>query len=370
MTGINLLCLAMGFEITILPTTASRIAEFDENNIVFGKIFTDHMLVADYENGSWGDVRIVPYGPMELSPANSALHYGQSIFEGLKAFKFPNGDIYTFRAKDNWRRLNVSAERMCMPTVPEELFEQGLNTLLDLDRKWVPGTEGSSLYIRPYMFATDEYVGVKPSEKYRLIIFCCPVGPYYSKPLKVKVEEYYSRSAPGGTGFAKCAGNYGASMLPTKLAQDEGYDQVLWTDPVHHELVEETGTTNIFAVFKDKVVTPALHETLLAGITRDSVIQLLKKQGIQVEERALSVEELKTGVQSGDLKDVFITGTAATLINLVGFGHGGKFYDIMQNGDRAISEKVKLQLDQIRLGLEVDSLGWMQKIATMHQQRI
>lgn len=352
----------MGFEITILPTTSSRIAEFDENNIVFGKIFADHMFVADYVDGQWTNAKIQPYGPIEISPAISALHYGQAIFEGLKAFKIPNGEIQTFRAEDNWSRLNISAERMCMPIVPKELFMRGLNTLIDLDRNWVPGKPGSSLYIRPFMFATDEYVGVRPSEKYKFMLFCCPVGPYYSKPLKVKVEEYYSRSAPGGTGFAKCAGNYGASMLPTKLAQLEGYDQVLWTDPIHHELVEETGTTNIFALIGNTVVTPALHETLLAGITRDSVIELLRLKGIEVEERALSVEELKTAFNQGELKDLFITGTAATIINLSGFGHGGKFYPVMENGSTQISQEIKETLDGIRTGKITDPFGWMETV--------
>lgn len=348
----------MGYEITIQKTENSRISDFDENNIGFGKIFTDHMFIADWQNNEWTNPRIVPYAPMSMSPANSAIHYGQSIFEGMKAFRQGN-EIKLFRPTENWKRLNKSAHRMVMPEVPEDLFMQGLKSLIALDSEWVPGSEGSSLYIRPFMFATDDYIGVKPSDTYRFAIFCCPVGPYYNKPLKVKVEETYSRAAPGGVGFTKCAGNYGGSMYPTKLAQEEGYDQVLWTDPVHHSFVEETGTTNFFAVIDGKVVTPATGDTLLKGITRDSVIQVLKSQSVEVEERQLSVEELKTAVDAGKISELFITGTAATLINLHGFGHKGDYYNVLDNGNTMISDEVRKTLDGIRLGKVEDTFGWM-----------
>jgi branched-chain amino acid aminotransferase len=351
----------MAHEIKIYRTQNSRLSQFDPHDIGFGKIFTDHMFVADYDGQQWTDLRIEPYGGMALSPATSALHYGQAIFEGMKAFA-AGEDVLLFRPLDNWKRLNISAERMVMPAIPQEIFMQALSTLVDLERQWVPNTEGSSLYIRPFMFATDDYVGVKPSEKYRFVIFCCPVGPYYSKPLRVKVEEDYSRSAPGGTGFAKCAGNYGGSMYATKKAQDEGYDQVLWTDPKAHEFVEETGTTNFFAVLEDTIVTPDLSENLLAGITRDSAIQILKSMGKKVEERPLSVTELKSLFEQKKIKELFITGTAATLINLVGFGHHGKFYDVMENGDTTLSEALKKQLDDMRYGHAPDSFGWLVKV--------
>lgn len=348
----------MGNEIKIHLTEKSRIGELDENNIGFGKIFSDHMFQVNWDGEKWTNAQILPYGSLSLSPATSALHYGQSIFEGLKAFN-TGTEIGIFRPEENWKRLNVSARRMVMPEVPRELFMEGLVKLVDIDRQWVPKSSGSSLYIRPFMFATDDYVGVKPSGKYTLIIFCCPVGPYYDKPLRVKVEEEFSRAAPGGTGFTKCAGNYGASMYPTRLAQDEGYDQVLWTDPVTHEFVEETGTTNFFAVIGDKVISPVLDGTLLAGITRDSIIQILKQEGHTVEERKLGVAELKEAFAKGQLKELFITGTAATLINLVGFGHHGHFYDVMAQGDTSISKKAKQIMDDLRYGKIADTFGWM-----------
>lgn len=348
----------MGYEIKIQRTQKSRIAELDENNIGFGKIFTDHMFVAHWDGKQWTDLSIEPYGNLSISPATSALHYGQAIFEGMKAFN-TGSEIRLFRPEENWKRLNISAKRMVMPEVPKELFMEGLTKLVDIDRQWVPKSAGSSLYVRPFMFGTDDHVGVRPSVKYTLIIFCCPVGPYYDKPLRVKVEEEYSRAAPGGTGATKCAGNYGASMYPTYKAQQEGFDQVLWTDPIKHEFVEETGTTNFFALIGNKVVSPFLDGNLLAGVTRDSVIKLIKSFGVEVEERKLSITEIKQAFAAGTLKELFITGTAATLINLVGFGHHGEFYNVMEQGDNSLSQKVKQTLEDLRYGRIADTFGWM-----------
>ena len=351
----------MPHNITIQNTEKSRISEVDFNNIGFGKIFSDHMFLADWDGQEWTRPRIEPYANLSLSPATSAIHYGQAIFEGMKAFR--NGDdVYLFRAHDNWQRLNISAERMVMPEVPESLFTEGLKTLIGIDKAWVPDSRGSALYIRPFMFATDDFIGVKPSEKYCFCIFTCPVGPYYSKPLRIKVEEKYSRAAPGGVGFTKCAGNYGAAMYPTKLAQSEGYDQVLWTDPSTHTLVEETGTTNFFAVTQKGVITPNLHETMLAGITRDSVIQVLKKDNIEVEERPLTVSELKSLHENGQLTELFITGTAATLINIEGFAHQGVYFDVMKTGNTNISDRLRSQLDGIRHGKLTDTFGWVDRL--------
>jgi len=351
----------MPHNITIRNTEFSRISEVDFNHVVFGKVFSDHMFLADWNGKEWTAARIEPYANLSLSPATSAIHYGQTIFEGMKAFR--NGDdVLLFRPRDNWRRLNISAERMVMPEVPESLFMEGLKTLLSLDKSWVPSSEGSALYIRPFMFATDDFIGVRPSEKYCFCIFTCPVGPYYSKPLRIKVEEKYSRAAQGGVGFTKCAGNYGAAMYPTKLAQAEGYDQVLWTDPSTHTLVEETGTTNFFTVTSNSVITPNLHETMLAGITRDSVIQILKKENIEVEERPLSVSELKSLHSAGSLKELFITGTAATLINIEGFAHQGLYFDVIQTGNTNISDMLRSRLNGIRHGNLADSFGWIDKL--------
>ena len=353
----------MNFEITIEKVKNSRIAEFDAENIGFGKIFTDHMFLSDWDGNQWTNHRIVPYGPILLSPATSAIHYGQSIFEGMKAFASSknNHDIILFRPEENAKRFNRSAKRMAMPEIPEALFLQSLISLLEIDRNWVPRTDGGSLYIRPFMFATDDFIGVKPSQKYTYAVFCCPVGPYYNKPLRVKVEEEYSRAAPGGVGFTKCAGNYAASMYPTALAQSEGFDQVLWTDPITHTMVEETGTTNFFAVFGNTIVTPELTDTLLAGTTRESVILTLKELGFSVEERKLTVQELKDRLAAGELSELFITGTAATLINLDGFGHHGEYHSVITQGNQEVSIKVKTYLDNIKIEIEPDNHGWITK---------
>ena len=349
----------MGFEITIEKSEISRIKDFDPQNIGFGKIFTDHMFLANWNGKEWTNPRIVPYGPLSLSPATSAIHYGQSIFEGMKAFKSQkDGKTLLFRPLENCKRLNKSAERMVMPSVPEDLFMSGLTTLLELDEAWIPKTEGGALYIRPYMFATDDFIGVKPSENFIFAIFCCPVGPYYNKPLRVKVEDEFSRAAPGGVGFTKCAGNYGAAMYPTQKAQKEGFDQVLWTDPVTHQWVEETGTTNLFAVINNTVITPSLTNTLLAGITRDSVITGLRHLGYSVEERQLSVQELKDAIANKTLNEMFITGTAATLISIQGFGHRGEYYEVLENGDITTSSAIKSFLDSLRYGNIEDPFGW------------
>ncbi len=353
----------MSFEITIEKTQNSRIGQFDPENIGFGKIFTAHMFLANWNGSEWINPRIEPYGPLNLSPATSAIHYGQSIFEGMKAFADKKtGKPLLFRPRENWKRLNRSAERMVMPVVPEELFMDGLKALIQLDAEWVPKTEGGSLYIRPFMFATDDFIGVKPSENYIFAIFCCPVGPYYTKALKIKVEEEFSRAAPGGVGFTKCAGNYGAAMYPTMRAQQEGYDQVLWTDPLTHTLVEETGTTNLFAVFHNEVITPKLGNTLLAGITRDSVIQGLRELGHSVIERELSVDELKERLEEGELKEIFITGTAATLIRIQGFGHSGDYFEVLEQGSTEVSDGIKQWLDAIRHGETEDVFGWNEGI--------
>lgn len=353
----------MSFEITIEKTQNSRINQFDPQNIGFGKIFTDHMFLANWNGSEWTNARIEPYGPLNLSPATSAIHYGQSIFEGMKAFADKKtGKPLLFRPRENWKRLNRSAERMVMPVVPEDLFMDGLKALIQLDAEWVPQTEGGSLYIRPFMFATDDFIGVKPSENYIFAIFCCPVGPYYTKALKIKVEEEFSRAAPGGVGFTKCAGNYGAAMYPTMRAQQEGYDQVLWTDPLTHTLVEETGTTNLFAVFHNEVITPKLGNTLLAGITRDSVIKGLRELGHSVIERELSVDELKERLEEGELKEIFITGTAATLIRIQGFGHAGEYFEVLDQGSTAISDGIKQWLDAIRHGEAEDVFSWNESV--------
>jgi len=348
--------------IRIQPTTASRLAETDLTHIEFGKVFSDHMFAVDYRDGEWQEPQIVPYGDMAVSPANSALHYGQAIFEGMKAYHQADGGVALFRPLDNWARLNTSAERMCMPTIPEELFMQGLKELIRLDAKWVPATEGSALYIRPFMFATDGFIGVRPSDSYRFMIFTCPVNAYYNKPLRVRFEQKYVRSAEGGAGFAKAAGNYGGAMMPSKMAQDEGYHQLLWTDASEHQYVEESGTMNAIFVIDGRVVTPALSSSILDGITRRSVLQLARDWGMPVEERKVSSLEVMEALAKGTLNEAFGVGTAATIAPIATIGFEGHDYDLPATNEKSFSKRVSAALEAIRSGEADDSHNWMVKV--------
>ena len=340
-------------------TSASRLQHLDPENIEFGKIFSDHMFVVDYRDGEWQDAQLLPYGDISVSPANSALHYGQAIFEGMKAYKNADGDITLFRPHDNLHRLNASAERMCMPQIPEELFMQGLTQLIRLDAEWVPSTQGSALYIRPLMFATDGFIGVRPSETYRLLIFTCPVGLYYSKPLRVRFEEKYVRSVEGGAGYAKNAGNYGAAMYPTKLAQLEGYNQLIWTDASEHRYVEESGTMNALFILDGKLVTPELSSSILDGITRRSVLQLARDWGMPVEERKVSAVEVMQALAEGRLQEAFGVGTAATIAPISVIGYQGHDHELPTPGEDAFSLRAGAALHAIRTGQAPDTHGWM-----------
>ena len=347
------------FPIRTQLTTAPRLAEQDFDHLEFGKLFSDHMFVVDYRDGEWQDAQILPYGELSVSPANSALHYGQSIFEGMKAYHQADGSVALFRPLDNWDRLNKSAERMCMPAIPEELFMQGLRELIRLDAGWVPTFAGSSLYIRPFMFATDGFIGVRPSEAYRFVIFTCPVGLYYNKPLRVRFEQKYVRSAEGGAGFAKNAGNYGAAMYPTKLAQQEGYNQLIWTDASEHQYVEESGTMNAIFVIDGRVITPALSTSILDGVTRRSVLALARDMGLTVEERKVSSREIIAALQNGTLEEAFGAGTAATIAPMAVIGYEGHDYELPAAGPNAFSKRVGAALDAIRTGEAADPHNWM-----------
>ena len=348
--------------INISKTTQSRISELDYDNIEFGKIFADHMFSVEYVDGQWQTPEIMPYGNLSLSPATSALHYGQALFEGMKAYKNAAGEVSLFRPLDNARRLNLSAERLCMPSIPEEIFMQGLTELLKLDSDWVPPTKGCALYIRPFMFATDEFVGVRPSAKYRFMIFCCPVGGYYANPLRVKIETEFSRSVEGGAGYAKAAGNYGAALYPTKLGQEQGYQQLIWTDGKEHKYLEESGTMNLMFVIDGKLVTPALSTSILAGITRDSVLQLARDWGMTVEERKISIDEILEAHANGTLEEAFGCGTAAVIAPIITIGLNGKDYDLPAVETRKFSNKVGVELDKIKTGEAPDPHNWMVKI--------
>ena len=344
-------------QISVKKTSQSRIKELDYNNIQFARQYSDHMLLADFKGGEWKNVRIEPYGNINLSPANPAIHYGQSIFEGLKAYKHDNGRVSVFRPQANFERMNISAERMVMPAIPEEIFMDGLKELLKLDSEWVPNANGTALYIRPFMFAVDEFIGVRPSDDFTFMIITSPVGAYYSKPVKVRVETHYTRAVKGGTGFAKTAGNYAASLYPAKLAHKDGYDQLIWTDGQEHKYVEESGTMNIMFVIGNTLVTAPTGDTILNGITRDSVLTIARDWGMNVEVRPLTVDELIDSAKTGKLKEAFGAGTAATIAHVDTIAHEGIDYKLDPSGWE-FSEKVLMELTDIRMGRVEDKFGW------------
>jgi len=349
-------------DFSITRIARSKINDISLENIPFGKYFTDHMLEADYENGEWKLVEIKPYQPLLLEPSLAALHYGQAIFEGIKAYRNRQGEAVIFRPYDNFKRFNISAERMQMPTVPEEIFIEGMRRLIQLDRNWIPDKEDYSLYIRPLMFATDTSIGVKASETYKFIILLSPTGPYYAAPMRIYVEEKYTRAAPGGVGFAKNAGNYGGSLKAAADAKEKGYDQVLWTDAAEHKWLQEVGTMNVFFIFGNKAVTPSLDEgTILAGVTRDSAIVVLKEMGLTVEERKISIDELLQAYTNGALSELFGTGTAATISpirELKYKDHIMKF----ETDKWKVSPALKKILTDIREVRKEDKYGWMVKV--------
>jgi branched-chain amino acid aminotransferase len=349
-------------KIDIQQAKRSRIAEVDFSDLPFGKVYTDHMFMADFRNGEWKNLRILPYGHIPMSPATPAIHYGQSIFEGMKAYHSKNGEVMIFRPLDNLKRLNISADRMCMPLVPEDLFMESLTTLVDLDRTWIPRTEGSSLYIRPFLFSADEYIGIRPSQDFTFMIILSPVGAYYSTPVKVKIETHFTRAVAGGTGYAKAGGNYGGAIYPSKLAQDEGYHQLIWTDGRNHEYIEESGTMNVMFVINDTLVTPALSDSILAGITRDSVLQLSRSWGMKVEERKISVTELVNAMEKGNVKEAFGVGTAATIAQIELIGYQGKNYTLPAVDKREFSNRVYRELEGLKRGLLPDPFNWVFKM--------
>ncbi|WP_257668420.1 branched-chain amino acid aminotransferase [Parapedobacter tibetensis] len=348
---------AATLQIQVEHTQQSRLSQVDFNNLKFGQILSDHMLVAEYANGQWEDVRIVPYGDISISPSMSALHYGQAIFEGIKAYKFVDGTVSIFRPDKNHERFNKSAARLEMPEVPQEIFIDGLRKLIGLDHSWVPATPGASLYIRPFMFATEAALGVHPSNSYKFIIITGPVGSYYNKPLRVKVETHFTRAADGGVGFSKNAGNYALSLHPTKLAQQEGFDQLIWTDAKEHTYVEEAGTANLLFRVGDTIITPSA-DTILHGVTRRSIIEIARHWGYQAEERKVSVKELVDGIKDGSVTEAFAAGTAATLTPISEIGYKGQLYTLPDPAKREFSNKVLQYLNDLRYGRIADEFGW------------
>lgn len=343
--------------IRVEKTQQSRLSQVDFHNLKFGQILSDHMLVADYEDGEWKDVSIVPYAELSLSPATSALHYGQAIFEGIKAYKFDDGTVSIFRPDQNHARFNKSAARLMMPEVPAEIFVDGLQALIDLDRDWVPPTAGASLYIRPFMFATEAALGVHPSKSYKFVIITGPVGAYYNKAIRLKVETHYTRAAEGGVGFSKNAGNYALSLYPTYLAQQEGFDQLMWTDAKEHKYVEEAGTANLIFRTGDTIITPSA-DTILHGITRKSIVEVARHWGMAVEERKVSVAELIEGIENGTVTEAFAAGTAATLTPISEIGYEGQVYTLPDPEKREFSNKVLQYMNDLRYGKIEDPFGW------------
>lgn len=349
--------------ISIESIKKSKLPEVDFSDISFGRVFSDHLFVADYRDQAWQDARIVPFADMPLSPANSALHYGQSIFEGMKAYKSESEDkILLFRADKNFERFNLSASRMCMPQVPEAIFLGGLKKLLEIDSGWVPARAGYSLYIRPLMFATDTFIGVRPSESYRFLILTSPVGSYYAEPVRVKIETNYARACEGGTGAAKFAGNYAGAMYPARQAKAEGYHQLIWTDAKTHRYIEEAGTMNLMFVLNDTLITAPASDTILYGITRRSIVDLAKSKGMQVEERPIEVKEIINAIENNTLQEAFGAGTAATIAHIAEISHEGKDHKLPPIENRTFSKWVKQELSDLQRGKKTDTRGWIQKI--------
>lgn len=344
--------------IRVQRIAASRISEVDFNNLGFGNHIADHMLVADYKDGAWSEPQIVPYGELPMTPAMLALHYGQAIFEGMKAFRMNDGRINIFRTPRHYRRILKSLERMCMPALPEELFVSSLHALVETDQQWLPNGEGSSLYIRPVVFASESKLGVKVSEQYKFVIMTSPVGPYFSKPIRVKVEETHVRAAEGGTGYAKCAGNYGGAFYPTQLAREQGFDQVLWTDAKEHQYIDESGAMNVMFVMDGKLVTPKLTSAILDGITRDSILTLAKDMGVPTEERKVSLDSLIDGFKKGTLTEAFGAGTAAVVSEIAVINIHGKDYGLPPAHGDSFQQRVKQKLSNLRRGTEPDVHGW------------
>lgn len=350
-------------DIRVKPIAKSRISELDTSNIHFGRLYSDHMLIAKYADGQWGTPEIMPFGNLSLSPATTFMHYGQAIFEGIKAYKDPSGAPIIFRPYDNWKRMNLSAERMAMPALPEELFMESLRRLIDLDRDWIPTADGTSLYVRPFMIATDEFIGVRPAERFSFIIITSPAGPYYSKPVSIYVQDQYVRAFPGGIGYAKAAGNYGASMYPTQQIRKMGYDQILWTDGFEHKYVQEIGTMNVFFIIGDKAVTPDLESgTILEGVTRASIITLLRERGITVEERPISIDEIGEAYRQGKLKEAFGAGTAASIAAISELTFHEKHITLPPVEEWEIANWLKRELSDIRYGRKEDTHGWIFRV--------
>ncbi|SIS88120.1 branched-chain amino acid aminotransferase [Zobellia uliginosa] len=343
--------------ISVEKVKESKIEQVDFNNLAFGSVFTDHMLVCDYKDGAWETPKVIPYQPISLDPSAKIFHYGQSIFEGMKAYKDDNNKTWLFRPLENFKRLNISAKRMAIPELPEEFFMEGLKTLLKVDNQWIPQTEGSSMYIRPFIFASGNGFHASPADAYKFIICLAPSGSYFSGKIKVLIEEKYSRSANGGVGYAKTGGNYAGQFYPTQLAVAKGYNQVIWTDDHNHEYIEEAGAMNIFIRIDDTLITGPTSDRILDGITRKSILQLAEKKGIQTEVRKITVTEVIEAAKDGRLKEMFGAGTAAVVSPISGFGYKGVDYDLPEL-ESSFASQIKKDITDIQYNRAEDPFGW------------
>ncbi len=343
----------------IQKTTKTRLENFDPENFSFGNTFIDHMVICEYEDGKWGDVRLVPYGPLEFTPAMMGVNYGQACFEGMKAYKDKDDQVFLFRVDKNFERINKSAERLAIPQIPKEVFIEGLMALCDVDRNWIPYGEDVSLYLRPVVFATEEALKARISSKYMFAIVATPVKAYYTEPVAVKIADYYSRAASGGVGYAKAAGNYAASFYPTKLAIEEGYEQVIWTDDATHTKLEESGTMNVFVRINDVIYTPKISDKILNGVTRDSFIQLAEAKGIEVVVDDILVEDVLNAHKNGTLREIWGVGTAVVVNQFKAVGYKDQHYELPRlSPEDSFAAILKKDLVSIQTNKAEDPFGW------------
>ena len=346
----------------ITQVKQSRIKTVNFSNLPFGTVFSDHMFICKFKEGKWNDPKIIPYGPIPMNPGSKVLHYGQSIFEGMKAFKNSNNELLLFRKNDNFKRLNKSAIRLSIPQIPEDLFMDGLEKLLSLDSKWCKNDDGYSLYIRPFVYASEDGVKASSAKEFTFIIITSPSTKYYSGEINLLVEENYARASKGGVGFAKAAGNYAASFYPTRQANLRGFQQVVWTDAVDHKYIEECGTMNIWFRIRDKLITPSLSDSILDGITRKSIITLAKDMGIIVEEKKILMSELIEAYRLNDLKEVFGSGTAVAISPISSITFRDQKMNFKSSNDN-FSYVLKQKLQKIQKGEDKDIHSWITKIS-------
>jgi branched-chain amino acid aminotransferase len=344
--------------IKVIKTKHSSLPGIDFDRLGFGKQVSDHMLVADFYQGEWNEVKVVPFANLSLSPATLALHYGQTVFEGMKAFQMQDGRVNIFRIQKHFERFNRSLRRMCMAEIPEEIFEGGMKQLIAVDKNWVPGEKQGSLYIRPFMFASETRFGIAAANEYRFVIFTGPVAQLFSKPIRVKIEREYIRAARGGTGFAKCGGNYGGALYPAQLAKAKGYENVIWTDAKEHKYIEESGMMNLLFVIDGTLITPPTSDSILDGVTRDSLLTIAKDMGIRVEIRPVAVDEIVSAFKQKNITEVFGAGTAAVVAPIDNIGIDGTDYKTPPYTDDSIMFRLKRKLTAIRCGKEKDIYNW------------